>query len=104
MTRKEMRKRVNEVVENELNKFENEVAQTGTQFIARLRTCNAEVLASDHYYILRSYRTIVAIIDSDGLCYDFLRKVYGYTSTSAQHINKFMKDYGNGYGYCWREV
>ena len=28
-----------------------------------------------------------------GICYDVLRLVYGYTSTSAQHIAKFRHDY-----------
>ena len=41
--------------------------------------------------------------------YDFLRYVYGYTSTSAQHISKFSKDYGMGKWGCanrltYREV
>lgn len=68
----------------------------------KLRSCSAEVAPCVDpdtgeilYYALRSYRTIVAIIDcrTDTL-YDFLRYVYGYTSTSAQHISKFAHDYG----------
>ena len=67
----------------------------------RLRSCSAEVAPVMDaetgellYYVLRSYRTIVAAIDvrTDTL-YDFLRYVYGYTSTSAQHISKFSHDY-----------
>ena len=83
----------------------------------RLRSCSAEVApvmdaetGELMYYILRSYRTIVAAIDvrTDTL-YDFLRYVYGYTSTSAQHISKFSKDYGMGKWGCahsmtYREV
>ena len=83
----------------------------------KLRSCSAEVapvIDSETgellYYVLRSYRTIVAIIDikTDTL-YDFLRYVYGYTSTSAQHIAKFSKDYGMGKWGCahsltYREV
>lgn len=74
----------------------------------RLRSCSAEVApAMDAetgellYYVLRSYRTIVAAIDvrTDTL-YDFLRYVYGYTATSAQHISKFSKDYGAGKWGC----
>lgn len=62
--------------------------------IGKLRTCRAEVYATDGYIYLKSYNTIVAAIgDEDSVCYDFLRMVYGYTSTSAQHIAKFMKDY-----------
>ena len=64
-----------------------------------LRSCKAEVL---HYntqegdvYLLKSYNTIVAYVDENGMKYDFLRYVYGYTATSAQHIRKFFEDYGN---------
>lgn len=74
----------------------------------RLRSCSAEVAPVMDaetgellYYVLRSYRTIVAAIDvrTDTL-YDFLRYVYGYTATSAQHISKFSKDYGRGKWGC----
>lgn len=67
----------------------------------RLRSCTAEVYTSEHFYILRSYNTIIACIDrrTDTL-YDFLRKVYGYTATSAQHVSKFGKDYGAGKWGC----
>lgn len=83
----------------------------------RLRYCSAEVAPVMDaetgvlmYYVLRSYRTIVAAIDvSNDTLYDFLRYVYGYTSTSAQHIAKFSKDYGMGKWGCtnrltYREV
>lgn len=61
----------------------------------RLRTCSAWVYETEHYYILKSYDTFVACIhkESDTL-FDGLRIVYGYTSTSGQHIRKFSKDYG----------
>lgn len=69
----------------------------------RLRSCKAWVLESDNYYFLKSYNTIVAIIPKcNGICYDLLRKVYGYTATSSQHIAKFVKDYGKGTVYRWR--
>lgn len=61
----------------------------------KFRHCSAEVLEKDNYIMLRSYNTIVAVIDLEyGIGYDFLRLVYGYTATSAQHISKFFKDYG----------
>lgn len=76
----------------------------------RLRSCSAEVAKVGDWYVLRSYRTIVAAIDvrTDTLI-DFLRYVYGYTSTSAQHIAKFDHDYGMGKWGCanrltYREV
>lgn len=71
----------------------------------RLRSCSAKVAQAGDWYVLRSYRTIVAVIDQNtGICYDFLRKVYGYTSTSAQHIAKFRNDYGATSTMTWREV
>ena len=76
----------------------------------RLRTYSAYVCKLNRFYILKSYRTIVAVIDTeDDICYDFLRKVYGYTATSAQHISKFQLDYGAGTWGCancltWREA
>lgn len=83
----------------------------------RLRSCSAEVAPIIDcetgellYCVLRSYRTIVAAIDvrTDTL-YDFLRYVYGYSATSAQHIAKFDKDYGRSKWGCahrltYREV
>ena len=60
-----------------------------------LRSCKAEVYTTPNYYLLRSYGTIVACIARNtGECFDFLRYVYGYTATSAQHIAKFKSDYG----------
>ena len=60
----------------------------------RLRTCSAVVLETSNYYVLQSYATIIALIDKEtDICYDFLRYVYGYTSTSGQHIAKFRHDY-----------
>ena len=62
--------------------------------VTKLRSCNATVENRITHIILRSYGTIVAVIDCDtGVCYDVLRVVYGYTATSAQHIAKFVKDY-----------
>ena len=62
----------------------------------RLRSCTAWVYETSNYYFLRSYNTIIAFIDkTTDTCYDVLRLVFGYTSTSAQHIAKFRHDYGN---------
>ena len=74
----------------------------------QLRSCSATVFdivdnntGEVLYHGLRSYNTIVAFIDvqTDTL-YDVLRLVYGYTSTSAQHISKFEKDYGRSMWGC----
>ena len=73
--------------------------------IGRLRSCQAKVYETPGFYVLRSYRTVVAIIEkSTDTCYDFLRAVYGYTNTSAQHISKFDKDYGRGTWGCKERV
>lgn len=74
----------------------------------QLRSCSATVFdIADNatgeilYHGLRSYNTIVAFIDvqTDTL-YDVLRLVYGYTSTSAQHISKFAQDFGRSKWGC----
>ena len=74
----------------------------------RLRHCKAWVYETENFYLLQSYNTIVAAIDKRyNVLYDFLRVVYGYTATSAQHIAKFSHDYSTTrYGceerYTWR--
>lgn len=89
-----------------VNRYNEEVKETillhnGT----RLRTCQAYVYETASFYVLRSYNTVVAIIDkSSDICYDFLRGVFGYTNTSAQHISKFDKDYGRGTWGCKERV
>ena len=71
----------------------------------RLRSCSAYVLETPSFFILRSYNTVVAVIDKcTGSTWDVLRMVYGYTSTSAQHIAKFSHDYGTGKRYMWRDI
>ena len=76
------------------------------EYRERLRTCSAYVYETEHYFILRSYNTFVAAVNKEtGECYDFLRKVFGYTSTSSQHISKFWHDYAwSGKVLTWRYV
>ena len=97
---------INEQVLTLVNNFNTTNNYTGN--FKRLRSCSAEVAPVMDaetgellYYVLRSYNTIVAAIDvrTDTL-YDFLRYVYGYTATSAQHIAKFDHDYGIGKWGC----
>ena len=108
---------INEQVLNALTVLNGANVSTRTDLWKQLRSCSAEVAPVIDaetgellYYVLRSYNTIVAATDvrTDTL-YDFLRYVYGYTSTSAQHISKFDKDYGMGKWGCanrltYREV
>lgn len=99
MTYKEKQKEVNKIVQNAIDLFNQRGGITGKG--KRLRSCSAYVFENDNYYVLRSYNTIIAIIDkATDTMYDFLRLVYGYTSTSAQHIAKFRHDYGAGKWGC----
>ena len=80
-----------------------------TEFLKwdRLRSCSAYVAETKDFFILKSYNTIVAFINKyTGQKFDVLRWVYGYTSTSAQHISKFFRDYGDFRvnAYTYREV
>ena len=88
----ELQKLENDIVLQEIEKI-NADLKNGVQSVSRLRTCKAWVLTTSNYYLLQSYRTIVAAIDAEGNIYDFLRYVYCYTPTSAQHIAKFKNDY-----------
>ena len=71
----------------------------------RLRSCSAEVLETENYFLLRSYNTIVAVMNKRSReTVDVLRMVYGYTATSAQHITKFAHDYYETKRYTYRYV
>ena len=77
----------------------------GESNVKQLRRCSADVYETAGYFLLRSYNTLVAVVEkSTGNCYDILRVAYGYTATSAQHIAKFSNDYGNGKRYTWRKI
>ena len=69
----------------------------------RLRSCQAQVIETQNYYILQSYQTYVACISKGtGECADVLRKVYGYTASSAKQIAYFRSDYGSTETFTWR--
>lgn len=87
---------VNNVVNYEIALINKSIDETNVWLsYKRLRTCQAYVYETEKYYILRNYHTTVAAIRKEnGFGFDFLRLVYGYTSTSAQHIAKFFNDYG----------
>ena len=103
---------INKQVLNALNMLNSDSVSLCTDHWRQLRKCSASVApAVDKetgevmYYVLRSYNTIVAAIDvSNDTLYDFLRYVYGYTSTSAQHIAKFDHVYGMGKWGCTNRV
>ena len=84
----------NEIVLREWEKAYNEMISETHYNHERLRSCTAETFETENYIFLRSYRTVVAFIDKHShTLYDVLRYVYGYTSTSAQHISKFWHDF-----------
>lgn len=103
---KENKNKVNAIVEKEWEKACTEYEKECDNLHAhRLRSCSAWVYETTNYYFLRSYNTIIACIDkTTDTCYDVLRMVYGYTSTSAQHIAKFRHDYGSGKWGCEHEM
>ena len=68
----------------------------------RLRSCAAWVYETENFYLLKSYNTFIAAIDKrTSFCVDVLRDVYGYTSTSDQHLAMFFSDYAFTIGK-WR--
>lgn len=108
--KKKLQIQANKEVLEAVERYNEEVKENVLHHGKRLRTCQAYVYETPSFYVLRSYNTVVSIIEkSTDTCYDFLRAVYGYTNTSAQHISKFDKDYGHGYYGCkirvtYREV
>lgn len=67
----------------------------------QLKYNKAWVIETENFYILRSYDTIVAVIEkATDIMADVLRLVYGYTSTSCQHIRKFCRAYGKDKWGC----
>lgn len=102
-TRKTMQENENANVIEAINRFNNEEHIFLRE--ERLRYCNARVLIYVDCTVLVSYNTIVALIEnSNGSLYDFLRYVYGFTRTSAQHISKFAHDYRAQRRYTYRYV
>lgn len=76
------------------DEFITEFHRTSPHYWTQLRSCSAYVGHTKNFIVLHSYTTNVAFIDRrTRICYDILRAVYGYTSTSCQHIRKFAEDY-----------
>lgn len=101
----------NAIVEHYIDELNAEISVDGLQYWERLRSCSARVYRTTHFTVLRSYDTIVAAVyqatpTAAPVFIDFLRCVYGYTSTSAQHIAKFRHDYSRncGLSYQWKVI
>ena len=97
MSRKIVQRYINAKIDDAIGII-NKQFDTEGQYVGRFRTCSAWLYETRDYVCLMSYNTIVAAVDKNtGMGYDFLRKVYGYTSTSAQHITKFFNEYASHY-------
>ena len=94
MKKKDEQIRVNRICDNVFNASMRELRRQMYGKPVRLRTCQACVYETKHFYILRSYNTFIACISKKtNVLYDNLRREYGYTATSAQHVSKFRKDF-----------
>lgn len=111
--KRQQQMKINELVSKKYDQAIVELDEWMTRrnpYMARLRSCQAWVIETQNYCFLESYNTVVAFIDKkDDVLYDVLRLVYGYTSTSAQHIAKFSSDYSRSWAsetvrYTWSEV
>lgn len=102
MLKKELQIIENEKVLKALETFKNTEKKGFSS--ERLYNCSAIVIDNENgYKVLQSYNTIIAVM-LDGVVYDFLRLVYGYTATSAQHISKFAKKYGASEVLHYKEI
>jgi len=80
--------------ENECNSFHELIEKGGR----RLNHCKAWYVIKGNVGVLLSYNHIIGFY-YDGTFCDILRSVYGYTSTSTQHLYKFMKKITNDNGF-----
>ena len=105
-TGKATQKLINAEAEAMYERATEEWYTTDDEIIERLRTCTAWVIETKNWYILRSYNTIIGCINKETkIGYDLLRYVYGFTSTSSQHMAKFLSDYGDRRKvYTWRSA
>lgn len=110
----------NELWEAVSKDLENKINAGDYSAKQRLRSCTAYkyyfkidgILHSYEIVALQSYSTVVAMAyickeDKWIRVHDFLRIVYGYTSTSAQHIAKFrneMRDKATLKGYSFEYI
>lgn len=106
MTKKEIQKFENQLVENAYSKMPKIWIKVCRElgYFERLDYCQAWIYQTKGYTYLISYNTIVAFIDDSGNMYDVLRLVYGYTTTSAKHICKFRQKFSHVSEHTWREV
>lgn len=100
--KKQEQLQINDMVKYIYSDCTTNIDHYGVGGVERLRYCSAYTATTKGYDLLYSYGTLIACYDHETeKVYDFLRMVYGYTATSAQHINKFSQDFGKRHGYKW---
>lgn len=103
--KKEDQKYINSICTYVYSKAMEEYESRNYINCGQLRSCSAEVLETENYFLLRSYNTIVGVMNKRSReLIDVLRFVYGYTATSAQHMAKFGHDYYETKRYTYRNV
>lgn len=90
----------NDVFNTAMREFYHEQRDTHTFKRGKpLRHCQAQVFETESFYILQSYRTLIAVIrKADNICINNMRHEYNFDKhatgrTSTQHFYKFVKDY-----------
>lgn len=103
MTRKEMQKLENKLVEKAWEKAKPIWFSDSTEpdSVNRLNYCQAWVYELEGYVFLVSHYTPVTFIDSKGDLYDVLRLVHDYRQASSIHISKFKKMFRHVCEYKW---
>lgn len=90
--KKAEQKDINDMVESYYDEIVNVLNEQVCRRYEQLYTCNARVYDAGRCKVLVSYNTKVAVYDpATKTVYDKSRKAYGYTATTAQHVNKFAR-------------
>ena len=99
---------INSKIELDMEKYDDVFCATPDSKMPpkiRLNHCQAWTQDFESFIVLWSYKTAVAVYDkSTDTLYDFLRAVYVYTATSAQHIAKFRNMCNPANVLTYREV
>lgn len=106
MTRKEIHKLENQLVEHAWQKAQKVWADGSKEidYVERLDYCQAWTYQTKGYAFLVSCEAIVAFVYDNYNMFDVLRLVYGYMTTSAKHIAKFRNKFRHVSEHTWGEV
>ena len=99
---------INQTVKERWDETMNAIASREVSYrkTEKLYSCTAQIEFYDSgFCVLRSYDTLIALYDMETeTIYDALRYVYGFTSTSAQHVAKFRNWLRERYRLGWDEI